>query len=375
MIRAAENFWRMARYAPGPALERRAYPDFGSLAPGPRRRAPILPSQDATDLRSPSIPCLSPAAGTGRPGHAPLPMYRVWQTVAASSCRPVPLAGPSCSLHLLLTVALTLAILALAGRTGHAQEALEKARVTTEENPAPAALQPAPAADRLWVLWEHVAPRADCDDETPCTPRRSYTTRLVGSPPLPRLQHTFGLLDRLALLRGQPPEHPQAPRICQDQDAEVLLGFDPEAMSLSEKLDALRGLQGVYFDVHSLKAPIGYTGDFGGFLQAEIERRFRNAGIRVLTEEERMQTPGRPKLNVYFSNTDPVTGCHYSVFASLSQTVLLTRNVLTKLEVGTWAASDGPSSDFPNATESDAILRVIDKFISDFKRANPTAGN
>ncbi|RMD48133.1 MAG: hypothetical protein D6832_04540, partial [Alphaproteobacteria bacterium] len=67
----------------------------------------------------------------------------------------------------------------------------------------------------------------------------------------------------------------------------------------------------------------------------------------------------------------------YSVFASLTQTVLLTRDVRTKLEVGTWAASDGPSDEYPDATEADAILRVIDRFIADWKKANadPEQGN
>lgn len=227
--------------------------------------------------------------------------------------------------------------------------------------------------DRLWIMWEHFATDGTCENPGECPPQRYYTTRLVGFPNTDRLQRTFGMLDRLALIRGMPPEHPQAPRICQHRDPEVLAGFQPEKMPMSEKIDALRGLEGVEIDLRSLKAPVGYSGDFGGYLQAEVERRFRQAGIRILTEDERMLTPGRPKLNVYFSNTDPVSGCHYSVFASLSQTVLLTRNLDTKLEVGTWATSGGPSEDYPNGTESDAILRALGQFIEDFHKANPVA--
>lgn len=225
--------------------------------------------------------------------------------------------------------------------------------------------------DRLWIMWEHFAEASGCGNDQQCPPHRFYTTRLLGLPTTERLQKTFGMLDRLALIRGLPPENPNAPRICQHQDPEVLAGFQPEKLPVSEKIDALRGLEGVEINLRTLQAPVGYSGDFGGYLQAEVERRFRQAGIRILNEDERMRTPGRPKLNVYFSNTDPVSGCHYSVFASLSQTVLLTRNLQTKLEAGTWASSDGPSDDNPNGTESDAILRVLGKFIDDFHKANP----
>lgn len=229
--------------------------------------------------------------------------------------------------------------------------------------------------DRLWIMWEHVADAPKCDNRDECQPTRFYTTRLLGQPNAERLQRTFGMLDRLALIRGLPPEHPESPRICQHLDPEVLAGFQPEKMAMSQKIEALHGLEGVAIDLRSLQAPVGYNGDFGGYLQAEVDRRFRQAGIKILSEDERMLTPGRPKLNVYFSNTDPVSGCHYSVFASLSQTVLLTRNLQTKLEAGTWASSDGPSDDFPNGTESDAILRVLGRFIDDFHKANPAVAS
>jgi hypothetical protein len=81
-------------------------------------------------------------------------------------------------------------------------------------------------------------------------------------------------------------------------------------------------------------------------------------------------TPGKPQLNIYFSNTKPKTGCTYSVFVSFTQTMLLTRNHTVKLKVGTWGASGGHSAEFPNGNEMGAILRVIDKFLSDYKRAN-----
>lgn len=82
------------------------------------------------------------------------------------------------------------------------------------------------------------------------------------------------------------------------------------------------------------------------------------------------QTPGKPQLNIYFSNANAKTGCTYSLFASLSQTMLLTRNHTVKLKVGTWGSTGGPSADFPHGNEYDAVMRVVDKLLADYKRAN-----
>ena len=227
--------------------------------------------------------------------------------------------------------------------------------------------------NRFWLLWEQIDTAAkDCAKNSRCPVRRNYTTRLLNTPANTDIHNTIGMLDRLALSRGQPVEHPEAPRICQNRDPEVLLGFDPERWEMSEKLEALKDLPGVYFSVTRLAAPDGYAGNFGQNLQAEFERRFRAAGIRILSEAEMNATPGKPQLNIYFSRANRVTGCRYSVFASLSQTMLLTRNINVKLKVGTWGLSEGPSADYPNHTEYDAILRVADAFISNYVEANST---
>ncbi len=224
--------------------------------------------------------------------------------------------------------------------------------------------------NRFWIIWELIEPRLNCGADDPCEPLRRYTTRLLASPAGEELRNMIGLLDQLALEQGLPVEHPDAPRICQAHDPEVLIGFDPEKRELSDRLAALKDLPGVYFNLDSLNAPPGYGGNFGENLQAEFETRFRAAGIRLLTEEQMIEAPGQPQLNVYFSNANLDTGCNYSVFASLSQTMLLTRNINVKLKVGTWGMSEGPSSDFPDQTEYDAILRIADAFATTYIEAN-----
>ncbi|MCT8159330.1 hypothetical protein [Pseudoruegeria sp. SHC-113] len=238
-----------------------------------------------------------------------------------------------------------------------------------------ASAQPLEPQERFWILWEHIEHSGqNCPDGASCETRRSYTSRLFEPLDKRGVYRLFGLLDLHAARRGQSAEHPEAPRICQHTDSEVLLGFDPERLRLSEKIDALAGLPGVHVNLRGLKAPEGFEGDFGGGLQAAFESRFKAAGIRLLTEEEMEQTPGQPKLNVYFSRTNPDTGCWYSVFASLSQTVLLTRDIRIKLVAGTWAMSAGYSADTPDATEYGSILRVADAFVRDYLKANASGG-
>lgn len=222
-----------------------------------------------------------------------------------------------------------------------------------------------------WMVWEQrFVDDALCQTKALCTPQRKFITRLVEEPTEQKAREMLGAIDQLAKLRGHPVEHPDTPAICRHTEAAKIIGFDPELWDVSDKMSALKGLKGVYFSVRNLKSPKGYSGAFGYNLQNAMEHRFQTAGLQVLSEEQMEETPGKPQLNIYFSNTNPKTGCTYSVFASLTQTKLLTRNHTTKLKVGTWGASGGPSAKHPNANEFDAVIRVVDKLLDDYKRAN-----
>ena len=222
-----------------------------------------------------------------------------------------------------------------------------------------------------WMVWEQRSiDRNLCETQNLCTPQRKYITRLVEQPTDKKAREMLGAIDQLAELRGQPVEHPETPHMCRQTEAGKILGFDPELWGMSDKLAALKGLDGVYFSVKTMKGPKSYKGQFGLDIQSEMETRFAAAGLPVVSEDQMEHTPGNPHLNIYFSNTNPDTNCTYSVFASLTQTMLLTRNHTTKLKVGTWGGAGGPSKDHPNGTEYDAVMRVVDRFLEDYKRAN-----
>lgn len=222
-----------------------------------------------------------------------------------------------------------------------------------------------------WMVWEQrmVDPKL-CKEKNLCTPQRRYITRLIEKPSEQSAREMLGAIDQLAKLRGHPVEHPETPQMCRQTHSAQILGFNPEAWDMSDRSAALKGLKGIYFSVESLKGPKDYEGPFGLNLQKDMEKRFQKAGLKVLTEDQMEHAPGKPQLNIYFSNANAATGCTYRIFASLTQTMLLTRNHTTKLKVSTWGFSGGPTAEYPDSNEYDTILRVVDKFLDDYKRAN-----
>lgn len=232
----------------------------------------------------------------------------------------------------------------------------------------------AQSGDRFWILWEKYQYSGEgCPNGPNCIKRRNYTSRMFPDVDLEAIYRLFGMMDGSALSQGRLSEHPDAPRICQHNDAEVVLGFDPEALPKSEKIEALRGLTGVSFNLTKLKTPPGARADFGPSLQKAFEARFRAAGLDILTPEQAKRTPGQPELAVFFAFTDPDGDCEYtySVFASLSQTVLLTRDLRIKISAGVWAFSTKPRDGQAQGTEYDAILKIADAFVKDYLSVNP----
>ncbi|MEM9716319.1 MAG: hypothetical protein AAF826_07360 [Pseudomonadota bacterium] len=227
------------------------------------------------------------------------------------------------------------------------------------------------AEDYIWLTWEHEAKNADlCETQSLCDPVRSYTTEIFALPDLPEAERLMGQTAKNAveLRQSMPPR--DAPQICAHVDAATVLGFDPELWEMSDKMQALVGLKGVFIDVSKMKSPVNYGGPFGEEVQAEIVQRFADSGLKLLTEEEMEITPGKPEMNVYFSHTNPDTGCQFKFFAGLSQTMLLTRNHTVKLKAGSWGMVGGWVEDDESIDEMRSIMIVIDAFLSDWREAN-----
>lgn len=122
-----------------------------------------------------------------------------------------------------------------------------------------------------------------------------------------------------------------------------------------------------------LAAPPGFAAGFGEGLHKQFVERLERGGVKVLDENAISQVPGQPRLNIYFSFSDPDGVCdyEYSVFASLTQEVLLARNMRIKVTAGVWSFSTSSTAKDHSGNERDAILRVADAFVRDHRSVNP----
>ncbi|WP_412550749.1 hypothetical protein [Shimia sp. MIT910701] len=229
------------------------------------------------------------------------------------------------------------------------------------------------AKDRFWILWERVSfVGSHCPGGAQCQERRSFSSRPLDTSNTGFIYRLFGVRDGGPRAGTLPRDHPDAPVICQKNQAALSLGFDPRALPRSEKGEVLRGVKQLHLDLTTLKPPPGFDATFGSRLHKAYVGRLREAGIRVVPKDQLHLVPGQPTLNLYFSFSDPDDLCkyEYSVFASLSQEVLLTRDLRIKVAAGVWSYSTGSTAKDHQGTEADAILRVLEAFVRDHQQAN-----
>ncbi|PIB22828.1 hypothetical protein BFP76_09865 [Amylibacter kogurei] len=238
--------------------------------------------------------------------------------------------------------------------------------------------------NRFWLMWEQSRiDLAACLHDGLCDPKRSFVTRLIEEPDSARAQSVFYELDRVSLARRQPPIHPETPIVCPanfyriEQPASPSLQVntdtpDYEKMEISDKLAPLKNLPGVYFKLDGVRGPTDDGGKFGKQLHGYVTDAMNKAGIPILTKEELENTPGKPQFSASFSGTQS-NGCTWRVSAMLKQTVLLSRDLSVKLASTTWASFGGFDAAQPKQDEFDALTMLIDKFITDYKKANEIA--
>lgn len=232
---------------------------------------------------------------------------------------------------------------------------------------------PAVAEDRFWILWERIKLIGqNCPNGVQCIEKKTYSSRPLNTDNKQFIYRLFGLTNGRLAVRELPGDHPGAPVICTRNQTKLTLGFDPEVLPRSVKIEVLRGVRAVFVDLRNLSAPPGFTSAFGETLHRQFVGRLEEGGIRVVTKDELPFVPGQPTLNIYFSFTDPDDVCdyEYSVFASLSQDVLLARDLRIKIAAGVWSFSTGSTAKDHSGDESDAILGVAEAFVRDYRQVN-----
>lgn len=230
------------------------------------------------------------------------------------------------------------------------------------------------AEDRFWILWErfrHVG--QDCPNGPGCIVKREFASRPL-TPEYPaNIYRMFGVMNPRSSALPVEAEHPDAPAVCTTQQTQLAVGFDPLELPRSLKIEALRGIEAIHVDLTNLKSPPGFSNSFGSEIHRDFVAMLTKAGIHVVDKDTIATVPGHPTMSLFFSMRDPDGHClyEYSVFASLSQEVMLARDIRIKITAGVWSFSTGSTAKDHRGDERSAILRVAEAFIRDHRQVNP----
>jgi len=128
-------------------------------------------------------------------------------------------------------------------------------------------------------------------------------------------------------------------------------------------------------------------------LVPQIRQRLEDVGLRMLSAEELKTTPGQPTLTFFpaysgneidaiKANSDPEAAakpsttdaehdcCRSSIWASFQQSSSILRDPNTQYMFSTWGSGeDTDSCEDRGAWTYDAVLKTIDKFVDDYKKA------
>lgn len=141
-----------------------------------------------------------------------------------------------------------------------------------------------------------------------------------------------------------------------------------------EEQETLRELSGVAVVIEPLKPEIEQQGFHRDQLQRDVELSLRQAGIKVLTEEERLKAAGHPYLYVNV-NVHPrgLQGVHaVGIHVSLEQEVILRRKPTIAINTTTWKTGG------VSAATAKGLLGIrrhvsdyVQEFIRDYLAVNP----
>jgi hypothetical protein len=138
------------------------------------------------------------------------------------------------------------------------------------------------------------------------------------------------------------------------------------------KRETLRDLTGVEVVVEQLPADAERDGLSTNQLKTYVESQLDDAGIRVLTHEERRTQPGHAYLYVSVNTVKTKSIYSYAIEISLNQTVRLTRHPTIATFAPTWSAQvAGTTTAEHLETIREDISDFVQAFINDYLAMNP----
>ena len=135
--------------------------------------------------------------------------------------------------------------------------------------------------------------------------------------------------------------------------------------------ETLRGLKGINVLVEGLGPETESTGLTEQQIQTDVELKFRMAGIKVLTGEERFTELGSPYLYVNLTAMKLRSRSYtYSIYISLNQEALIVRNNVKDYSATTWNRR-GMGTANSSTTIRNHIKDLVDEFINAYLSVNP----
>ena len=160
--------------------------------------------------------------------------------------------------------------------------------------------------------------------------------------------------------------------------ASITVGASPphqtELSQEEGERESLRGLTGVEVFVDPLDSEIEQLGLSTGKVQQDIRQRLQKAGVKVLTERERLASPTAALLIVRLDTLhDRIGRYFYSTHLLLAQRVKLERRAEPELSAVTWKRLGVVSTVADDNVKhlEDQVLRKVDQFIKDYLAVNP----
>jgi len=155
----------------------------------------------------------------------------------------------------------------------------------------------------------------------------------------------------------------------------LALGFPAFAINGKSNQATLRGLSGIGVLVEKLAPEVERQGLIGDRLQIEVELKLRMAGIKVLTREESLKTPGAPYLYININVNTAKTESDvypYSIDVLLIQNVSLLRDPKQTTFAVTWSTGGVGSIEKSMVVQlRDSVEEMVDLFVKAYFSENP----
>jgi hypothetical protein len=152
------------------------------------------------------------------------------------------------------------------------------------------------------------------------------------------------------------------------------LSVGSRCLAADAQAATLRGLLGIWVVVERFSPELENAGVTQSAVQQDAEAKLRQAGIRVLTQEECWQTPGMPWLYM----TVALLKAHETTYAAtigatLNQEVQLTRPPQVKAFGATWDAGVhiGAIGAERLSSVRESVGSLVDRFITAYHAVNP----